>query len=128
MDLVPTRAINKIRDRLTILLGDKPSININNVVETLTLMRNVGQEINNLSKIMDQIAKGDFVTIEIVNDFDTVIEALRNMNIEDPQTQFLLSLGLGILIITACSCLLLACFCRKLCRKIINGLAENYRM
>ena len=117
---------NNIKDRITDLLGEESSIHVNNVAETLSLMGDVGPELDQLSKTINKIAKGNYDVIEITNDFDTVIEALRNIDIQDPLTQFLLALGLGILLITICLCTILACFCKKLCQRIIDKLVESY--
>ena len=128
VDLVPTKAVIKIKDRIDELLGDKFIIHAGNVAETLQLLGKVGRELSTLSTTTAQIAKGDYDVIEITNDFDTVIEALRNLDISDPLTQFLLALGLSILLATLCLCAIMACLCKKLRQRIVNRLVESYRL
>ena len=88
VDLVPTKTVVDLRDRVVGLLEEKLIIHTGNVAETLQLMGTVGRELTKLSETTEQIAQGDYDVIEITNDFDTVIEALRNLDISDPLTQF----------------------------------------
>ena len=90
-------------------------------------MKVTGQELKLLGKTLDRISKGDFDMLQITNDFDTVIEALRNMNLDDPLTHFLLALGLGLLLIAACVCTISTCLCKKIRQQVIQNITDRYR-
>ena len=96
--------------------------------DAVSLVKQIGQEMDKLGQTMSKIESGDFDILEIKNQFDTVIEALWDLDIYNPITQFMLSLGLSIVIILACACTLLACFCKKFKQRVINRLVDNYRV
>ena len=95
--------------------------------DTAKLVKQIGQEMDKLSQTMSSIESGDFDILEIKNQFDTVIEALWDLDIYDPITQFMLSLGLSVVAIIACVCTLLACFCKKFKQQVIHRLVDSYR-
>ena len=127
VDLVPTKAINIIKQEITNLLGDKLLATSDNVHKIMYQMKVTGQELKLLGKTLDRISKGDFDVLHITNDFDTVIEALRNMNLDDPLTHFLLALGLGLLLIAACVCTISTCLCKKIRQQVIQNITDRYR-
>ena len=128
VDLVPTKTVVEIRDKVVELLDGKFIIHTENVIETLQLMGTVGRELSKLSKTTEQIAQDDYDVIEITNDFDTVIEALRNLDISDPLTQFLIALCLSILLAILCFCAVMACLCKKVRQRVVNRLVDSYRL
>ena len=91
-------------------------------------MGTVGKELSKLDATTEQIAQGDYDVIEITNDFDTIIEALKNLDIKDPLTQFLIALGLSILLATLCFCVILTCLCQKVRQRVVNRLVDSYRL
>ena len=127
VDLVPTKAIKNIQHEITNLLGDKLLATSENVHKIMYQMKVTGQELKLLGKTLDRISKGDFDMLQITNDFDTVIEALRNMNLDDPLTHFLLALGLGLLLIAACVCTISTCLCKKIRQQVIQNITDRYR-
>ena len=126
VDLI--KPINTIKNQTEDLLGKNAFIHANNLAEAVILVKQIGQEIDKLGKTMAKIEDGDFDILEIKNQFDTVIEALWDLDIYDPITQFLLALGLSIATIVACTCTLLACFCKKFRQRVINKLVEIFRI
>ena len=127
VDLVPTKAINNIQQEITNLLGDKLLATSDNVHKIMYQMKSTGQELKRLGTTLKRISKGDFDVLHIINDFDTVIEALRNMDFQDPLTHFLLALGLGLLLITACVCTISTCLCKRIRQQVIQNLTDRYR-
>ena len=122
MDLVPTKTAVDLKNKVENLLQDKLLIHTDNVAQSLQLMGTVGKELSKLDATTEQIAQGDYDVIEITNDFDTIIEALKNLDIHDPLTQFLLALGLSILLATLCFCVAITCLCQKVRQRVVNRL------
>ena len=127
VDLVPTKPIQIIKDQIEDLLGHNAFIHVNNIAETAKIVKQIGQEMDKLSQTMTSIESGDFDILEIKNQFDTVIEALWDLDIYDPITQFMLSLGLSVVAIIALACTLLACFCKKFKQQVIHRLVDSYK-
>lgn len=128
VDLVPTKTAVNLKNKVEELLQDKLLIHTDNVKQSLQLMGTVGKELSKLDATSEQIAQGDYDVIEITNDFDTIIEALRNLDIRDPLTQFLIALGLSILLATLCFCVILTCLCQKVRQRVVNRLVDSYRL
>ena len=128
VDLVPTKTAVNLKNKVEELLQDKLLIHTDNVKQSLQLMGTVGKELSKLDASTEQIAQGDYDVIEITNDFDTIIEALRNLDIRDPLTQFLLALGLSILLATLCFCVAITCLCQKVRQRVVNRPVESYRL
>ena len=128
VDLVPTKTAVNLKNKVEELLQDKLLIHTDNVKQSLQLMGTVGKELSKLDASTEQIAQGDYDVIEITNDFDTIIEALRNLDIRDPLTQFLIALGLSILLATLCFCVILTCLCQKVRQRVVNRLVDSYRL
>ena len=128
VDLVPTKTAVDLKNKVEELLQDKLLIHTDNIAQTLQLMGTVGKELSKLDETTEQIAHGDYDVIEITNDFDTIIEALRNLDIRDPLTQFLIALGLSILLATLCFCVILTCLCQKVRQRVVNRLVDSYRL
>merc|ERR1711946_28201 len=128
VDLVPTKTAVNLKNKVEELLQDKLLIHTDNVKQALQLMGTVGKELSKLDASTEQIAQGDYDVIEITNDFDTIIEALRNLDIRDPLTQFLIALGLSILLATLCFCVILTCLCQKVRQRVVNRLVDSYRL
>ena len=128
VDLVPTKTVVDLKNKVEALLEDKLLIHTDNIAQTLQLMGTVGRELTKLSETTEQIAQGDYDVIEITNDFDTIIEALRNLDISDPLTQFLLALGLSILLAILCFCVEITCLCQKVRQRVVNRLVDSYRL